>query len=147
MENVPWPNIKAIRKELHLSQSELANILGVSPRTIQSCEQGWRSLGGALEKCLLFVLVVERHGQHLADMHCWEVMQCSPSQRKDCLTYRSQQGGLCWFLTGNRCNQQVMGGWTEKKEVCRHCKFFQQLLPDSVEDTHREEQTSRMQDG
>ena len=139
MSETNWPNLKAIREELRMSQSELAALLGISPRTIQSCEQGWRRLGCSIEKNLLLVLLVHRHGEHLVEKHCWDVMQCSQQQRDSCLTYRSRQGCLCWFLTGNKCTGKLMNNWDDKKVLCRKCKFFRELLPDCSDDTQSSE--------
>lgn len=130
MATASWPNIKAIREEMHLSQTEVASLLGCSVRMIQSVEQGWRHPSGSLEKHILLALIVHRHGRANAELRCWDVMGCSPEQHENCLTYRSGQGSLCWFLVGNKCTDQRMSNWAEKKEICRNCKFFQKLLPD-----------------
>lgn len=130
MKTTTWPNMRAIREELHLSQVEMAAMLGVSPRVVQSCEQGWRSLGSSVEKSLLLALMIHRHGRALAEFRCWDVMQCSTEQREKCITYRSGQGSLCWFLFGNQCSGKNMGSWTAKKSICHACKFFRRLLPD-----------------
>lgn len=40
------PEIREIRKKLHLSQQEFALMIGVSPRTLQNWEQGRRTPEG-----------------------------------------------------------------------------------------------------
>ena len=133
MEESSWPDVKAIREELGMSQSELARLLGVSPRVIQSCEQGWRGQSCAIEKALLLALMAHRHGKELAKTNCWDTMHCSKAQRDECLTYRSRLGSLCWYLPGNKCAGEDHDNWLEKKKVCVKCRFFQKLLPDCVE--------------
>ncbi|MGC9320314.1 MAG: helix-turn-helix domain-containing protein [Armatimonadota bacterium] len=123
-------NVAAIREELGLTQLELADLLGVSPRTVQSCEQGWRQPSAALEKTLLLHLMISRRGAALCETPCWEHIECSQEARERCPVYRSRQGHLCWMLTGNICCSQGerVEDWEEKKEICRECSFFQRLL-------------------
>jgi putative transcriptional regulator len=45
-------DIKLIREKLHVSQSEFAMIIGVSPRTLQNWEQGRRSPEGPAKALL-----------------------------------------------------------------------------------------------
>ena len=61
-----WPDVREVRCELGLSQQELASFLGVSTRTIQSCEQGWRNLGPALERTLVLLLIISRRREEAA---------------------------------------------------------------------------------
>jgi DNA-binding XRE family transcriptional regulator len=119
---------KAMRTELGLSQSELADLLGVSIRTIQSCEQGWRQPSPALERAGLLALLAHRWGAGFGAQACWEVKQCSAESRQNCLPYVSRQGHLCWFLTGNACEGKRFRSWKDKKSVCVECAFFQHLL-------------------
>ncbi len=123
-------DIAAIRAELGLTQAELADLLGVSLRTIQSCEQGWRKPSAALEKTLLLHLMISRRGAGLSEIRCWEHVQCSQAAREACPGYRSGLGHLCWMLTGNICcsRGERVDDWEEKKAVCRECPFFRHLL-------------------
>jgi putative transcriptional regulator len=47
------PPVAAIRKSTGLSQTQFAQLLGVSPRTLQEWEQGRRSASGAARTLLL----------------------------------------------------------------------------------------------
>lgn len=125
-------DLKAVREELRLSQSELAALLGVSPRTIQSNEQGWRKPSPALEKSILLLLIAWRHGKDFSSQVCHNIVDCDPKTRNQCLAYRSRQGHLCWFLTGNVCNGMRLYNWQDKKRVCGECLFFQTLLRGKV---------------
>jgi len=122
------PDLKAIREELGLSQAQFADMLGVSPRAIQSCEQGWRKPSAALEKAALLLLVAARQGKGLEGLACWNVVECSDELREHCWSYRSGQGHLCWLVTGNLCHGRHVRTWEEKKAVCLECSFCQQLL-------------------
>lgn len=121
-------NIKSVRDELGVSQSELARISGVSTRTIQSCEQGWRRPGPELEKAVLLLLMVHRNGGHLPQYLCWETVNCPPERREKCITYRTGQGQLCWFLHGTLCIESHQQPWELKRNICMNCTLFRSLL-------------------
>ncbi len=126
--HVDIPDIRSIRTELRLSQAELATYLGISVRSIQSCEEGWRLPGPAVLKSLLLLLIIHRHHAGLKDMTCWSQKKCPAAMREKCLVHRSGQGYLCWFLTGNQCELPTSRNWSEKLTRCQRCKVFQRLL-------------------
>jgi len=128
LTNEDRPDLKALREELGISQVTLASYLGVSVRTVQSCEQGWRCPGEAVKKALLLLLITHRRREELAQLHCWDYIQCLEGQRERCFIYQSRQGHLCWFLLGNQCAPEPNRGWKEKREMCRRCTFFQTLV-------------------
>lgn len=130
MHEVHWPDVRAAREELGLSQKEMATFLGVSIRTVQSCEQGWRHLSPALERTLLVLLIISRRRGHLGEYVCWEEMQCQPARREQCFAFQSKQGHLCWFLTGRQCACCGCHDWKSKKSICMQCKFFRRLVGD-----------------
>ncbi|MHB9024828.1 MAG: helix-turn-helix domain-containing protein [Armatimonadota bacterium] len=130
-----WPDVRAIREELGISQTEMASFLGVSPRTVQSCEQGWRSLSCAVEKSLLLLLMMFRRKAQLNELACWEARGCRLGTREQCLAYISRQGHMCWYITGNFCKCQPMDDWESKKEACKDCSFFKELFRDDSQKT------------
>lgn len=130
-------DLKAIRQELGLSQAALARLVGFSVRAIQSCEQGWRQPGPALEKAAILLLMAHRTRGRLNQFRCWEVIpDCDLSRCANCITYRSGQGHLCWYLSGTLCQQSREQPWEDKRRKCVNCKVFQTLLqtpPDAPE--------------
>jgi len=50
-----------IRLHLEKTQSQMAQILGVSPKAIQSFEQGWRNIPVHVERQVLLILALENH--------------------------------------------------------------------------------------
>lgn len=50
---VEVPDVQRIRRELRLSQTDFAHMIGVSPRTVQNWEQGRRAPEGAARALLL----------------------------------------------------------------------------------------------
>ena len=121
-------DVKTVREELGVSQAELAVLLGVSPRTVQSCEQGWRKPSSALERSILLLLMAWRQGDRFGSEVCWETIDCSQDLRQRCFVYRSRQGHLCWFLSGNACRGLRLRNWQDKKKMCGECAFFWRLL-------------------
>ena len=128
-------NFKAVRSELGLSQVELADLIGVSQRTVQSCEQGWRKPGPAVEKAVILLLMASRQGADFGIKACWNSINCSRRERDDCLVYQSRQGHLCWLLSGNTCQGRSCRTWEDKKAMCGECSFFRELLPSGLPTT------------
>jgi DNA-binding XRE family transcriptional regulator len=122
-------DLKTIRTELRLSQTELADLIGVSQRTVQSCEQGWRRPSPAVEKAVLLLLLAKRHGADFSKNHCWDTVGCRDEERAACLVYQSRQGHLCWLLSGHICQGKRLRTWKDKKDLCLKCDFFQTLIP------------------
>ncbi|MFC1559343.1 helix-turn-helix domain-containing protein [Gemmatimonadota bacterium] len=125
-------DLKAIRRELDLSQAELASLIGVSERTVQSCEQGWRNPGQSVEKAVVLLLLARRHGAAMEEHQCWTSIKCSEEEQLNCLVHQSHQGHLCWLLSGNLCRGLNLKTWEDKKENCFECLFFLELLPAGV---------------
>jgi DNA-binding XRE family transcriptional regulator len=125
-------DLKAIRRELGLSQSEFADTIGVSVRTVQSCEQGWRNPSPAVEKAALLLLIASRHGPDFSMNVCWDTIDCSDDERRGCLVYQTKQGHLCWLLSGNICQGKRFRSWEDKKSTCMECEFFEKLLSDGL---------------
>ena len=55
-----WPDAKAVREKLGLSQVQFAALIGISPRTLQNWEQGHRRPEGTARALLR---VAESHPQ------------------------------------------------------------------------------------
>ena len=125
-------DIKAVREELELSQSDFAALLAVSPRTIQSCEQEWRAPSAALEKAALLLLLAHRNGPDFGKHTCWKVTGCERQLRVNCIAYRSRQGHLFWFLTGTFCKNVQVRTWDEKLALCSECEFFGEVTGGSI---------------
>ena len=121
-------DLKSAREELGLTQAQLAALLGVSLRVVQSCEQGWRRPSANVERHLLLLLIASRQGPGFGKRACWKTLGCPAHQREACIAYRTRQGHLCWFLTGNMCHGRPCVDWLEKKETCEQCEFFVSLL-------------------
>lgn len=121
-------NVRQIRSEMGMSQSELAATLGIGVRAVQSYEQGWRNPPEMVQRMLLLLLIVHRNGAGLSGARCWEQKGCPPQTRESCVAYRTRQGHLCWFLTGTVCEAKRQKSWADKLRMCLGCSFLQVLL-------------------
>jgi len=59
-----WPDAKAVRKKLGLSQTQFASLIGISHRTLQNWEQGHRHPEGTARALLR---VAECHPEALLE--------------------------------------------------------------------------------
>ena len=122
-------DLKAVRRRMGMSQSEFADLMGVSLRTVQSCEQGWRNPSSSVEKAAILLLMAKRNGVDFSTHICWESVRCSKGEREACLVFKTRQGHLCWLLSGHICKGMRLHSWEDKKKLCSECDFFEELLP------------------
>jgi len=115
------------RRKLNKTQRQMAHLLGVSIKTVQSYEQGWRRVPGYVGRQVFF-LVSRKQGIAKRRKPCWAIKQCSLEDRKKCPAWEFQAGYLCWFIDGTICEGKVQPDWRKKMEMCRHCEVFQPLL-------------------
>ncbi|MBM4032042.1 MAG: helix-turn-helix transcriptional regulator [Planctomycetes bacterium] len=96
-----WPgcaNLRAVRRHLGKSQSELAAMLGVSVRAVQSYEQGWRHPPATVQKLAALMCHLAWRKDHGPVKPCWEVRGCEPAVRDGCTVYQLSAGDLCWMF-------------------------------------------------
>jgi len=112
------------RKRLGKTQRELAELLGVSLKAVQSYEQGWRRVPLHVERQLYFLLANHRGRDATATKTCWVLKKCRDKER--CPAWEFQAGHLCWFLNGTRCD--CGDNAEDKLETCRQCEILAGLL-------------------
>jgi len=71
--------------------------------------------------------MAHRHAGLPQNVRCWERTHCPPERRDNCITYRTGQGHLCWFLSGTLCTHELQQ-WEEKRRVCFECPVLKTLL-------------------
>ncbi len=118
-------DFKFLRKKLGKTQIQLAEILGMSLKTIHSYEQGWRVIPMHIERHLYFLLINQR-GRNDVLTPCWEKKMCSVKEQ--CPAWEFQSGHLCWFLCGTLCNCAQDACHKVKLEICKECDIFTSLL-------------------
>ncbi|MFH0783256.1 MAG: helix-turn-helix transcriptional regulator [Pseudomonadota bacterium] len=118
-------DFKLLRKKLGKTQVQLAEILGMSLKTIHSYEQGWRVIPMHIERHLYFLLINQR-GRNTVLTPCWEKKLCIVKEQ--CPAWEFQSGHLCWFLCGTLCSCAQDACHKEKLELCKECDIFTALL-------------------
>jgi DNA-binding XRE family transcriptional regulator len=117
-----------IRHYLGKTQRELARLLCISPRAVQSFEQGWRNISDNIERQLLFLLSLQRLSSGGTDT-CWEILDCPIEWRSKCSAWEFKAGYFCWFINGIFCQGKVKKNWQDKIHLCRQCKVYNSMLP------------------
>ncbi len=118
-----------IRRHLGKTQGQLAQLLGVSPKAIQSFEQGWRNIPAHSERQLLFLLYLKGPPDE-GCQPCWDITRCPSKVRRQCAAWEFKAGNLCWFINGTVCQGKVQQNWQKKMQLCRQCEVFRSLIPD-----------------
>src|SRR5512136_712971 len=83
--------LSRIRRYLGKTQSQMAQLLGVSPKAIQSFEQGWRNIPVHTERQVL-LLVALKKASPKKDSPCWVVRKCPMETRRNCPAWELQAG-------------------------------------------------------
>jgi DNA-binding XRE family transcriptional regulator len=112
-----------LRKKLGKTQKQMAELLGISIKAIQSFEQGWRKVPLHIERQVFFLMAakVQNSGN---SRPCWKIRGCSPKDRNLCPAWEFQVGNLCWFINGTICQGKSRGKWSQKMAFCKKCEVF-----------------------
>jgi hypothetical protein len=116
-----------IRRDLQKTQKEIAQLLGLSLKAVQSFEQGWRNIPGHVERQMLFLLAMKRKGEKAVG-NCWEIKQCPAEQRQNCPAWEFHCGHLCWFINGTICQGLPQKNWQKKIKICQKCSVFNSIF-------------------
>ncbi len=117
-----------IRRFLGKTQEELARLLCVSPRAIQSFEQGWRNIPASAERQLLFLASLKMSFDENTGP-CWDIRNCPQEWRENCTAWEYKAGYFCWFINGTFCQGRSQENWGKKIKLCRECAMFRLMLP------------------
>ena len=124
-----FSDLRAIREVMGKSQSQLALLLGVSTRAVQSYEQGWRGVPPSVQKNAMLQLYLNRRYEAGPGRPCWQVCACSPQEREQCPAWLLQEGQLCWLTTGNRVRGLTgRPTWEAKAAQCQKCPAMKERL-------------------
>ena len=125
--------VRIVRGGLGLSQSQLADLLGVSSRAIQSYEQGWRDVPWTISAQMMTVLALHR-GHTDQGTPCWKLTGCPDERRIGCSAFKVGHGRFCWLLAGRSCGPMKSAGRANGLP-CAHCVVFRNLLDDPRQQT------------
>jgi DNA-binding XRE family transcriptional regulator len=111
------------RKQLGLTQKQLAQLLMVSVNAVRSYEQGWRGIPDNIERQLL-LLVSTSQAIGKSPRLCWTIKNCPAERRNRCPAWKLKAGHLCWFINGTICEGVPQTTWEEKMKICKKCEMF-----------------------
>ena len=114
-----------LRASLGKSQRELAELLGLSLKAVESYEQGWRNVPAHVERVLYFLLFKLNEDLIEAEDPCWQSKDCSDEQRTSCVAFLAKEGSCCWFFTGRLCATVKSG---QAEGGCYTCSVFTRML-------------------
>lgn len=130
MAAVQLRDIKSIRDVLGKSQNEMAELLGVSLRAIQSYEQGWRPTPSYVQQAAALSLYLNWRKDGHRSAPCWKRRRCSADSRRTCRAYSLKTGDLCWLLMGTTCGGTPETTWDQKLAQCTKCPVMRQWMPE-----------------
>ena len=120
-----------IRHRLEKTQRQMAQLMGVSIKAIQSFEQGWRRIPVHTERQSLFLLALKE--SHInKGQNCWLVKNCPTERRQCCPAWEFKAGRMCWLINGTICQGKSQKSWRQKMSLCKKCKILQSALSPSV---------------
>jgi len=117
-----------IRQSMEKTQNQMAQLLGLSTKAIQSFEQGWRNIPVHVERQTLLLIARKNRKDSEAGM-CWQIKDCPIETRERCPAWEFQCGDLCWFINGTICRGGAQKSWQKKMRICRQCEVFKSTLP------------------
>jgi hypothetical protein len=115
------------QKKLGKTQKQMAELLGVSVKAVQSYSQGWRSIPTHIERQVIF-LASRNNTLKKASKPCWDLNNCPNERRGQCPAWEFRMGDLCWLINGTICEGKVLKNWQEKMRICRSCKVITSIL-------------------
>lgn len=120
-------DFKKIRKILNKTQKEMAVLLSVSKKAIESYEQGLRNIPPNVQRIVYFLLFKLNNDKFGRKKPCWQSKKCSADIRRNCVAWLSREGFYCWFITGKVCvvQRELSGGTCTS---CFDCDFFRENL-------------------
>jgi DNA-binding XRE family transcriptional regulator len=117
-----------IRSNLGKTQAQMAQLLGISLKAVQSFEQGWRKVPVHTERQTLFLLSLKESGMKNR-RQCWTVKKCSREARESCPAWEFHAGQMCWLINGTICEGKPQKNWVQKMKRCRKCEVFEGVFP------------------
>ena len=118
-----------IRRYLGKSQSQLARLLSISPKTIQSFEQGFRPIPSYIERQVLLFLSLKKLSSEVTVTPCWEIKNCPSEWKQNCFVWELKARHFCWFISGTFCQGECQNTWHKKIKLCRQCEIFRSMIP------------------
>ena len=119
-----------IRHYLGKSQGQIARLLCISPKTVQSFEQGLRHIPSYIERQMQFFISLKMISHHESIQPCWELTDCPSEWRANCFAWEIKAKNFCWLINGTFCKGRAQENWTEKSKLCHECKVYKLMVPE-----------------
>ena len=119
---------RVVRKSLGLSQKEMAELMGVSKKTMESYEQRWRATPVNVERLALLYLGCFKLAEKNEKIQCWRMTKCPKKRRDACVAYKIKRGDLCWMFGGTPSEEDEQTDWRAKFERCMQCKVLRAIF-------------------
>lgn len=116
-----------LRKKLGKTQKEMAALLSVSKKTVESYEQGLRNIPSNVQRLLYFLLFKLSMNKFDNTKVCWDEKDCPPKIRENCIAWLANEGFFCWFMTGKVCETEKIAS-CKATDNCFNCSFFKNNL-------------------
>jgi DNA-binding XRE family transcriptional regulator len=128
MARCSFCSLKKIRTLLDKTQNELALLLGISVRAVQSYEQGWRKVPSHILRSMAMLLFLNWRKSQTWISPCWDVKSCPADVREKCAAWNLRAGDICWLVNGTRCGETCDRSWEEKAARCAQCPVTERWL-------------------
>ena len=128
MASTPFADLRRVRGLLGKSQSEMAALLGISTRAVQSYEQGWRPTAPYVQRAAALFWFLSRRKDKPKAPPCWRVRKCDAAARAACPAYQFQAGDLCWLFPPSPCSELRGASWEDRIAVCEKCAVMRSWL-------------------
>jgi DNA-binding transcriptional regulator YiaG len=120
--------LSLIRGKLGKTQAQMAQLLGISLKAVQSFEQGWRKVPVHTERQTLLLLALQGNSMKRRPS-CWTVKKCSREARENCPAWEFNAGQMCWLINGTICEGKPQKSWVQKMKRCHKCDVFEAIFP------------------
>ena len=117
-----------IRKKLGKTQKEMAALLAISIKTVESYEQGLRNIPVNVRRIVYFILFKLNMDKFTEKELCWDKKKCPSHIRENCVSWLAKEGFFCWFLTGKSCLREKLLSSKFSDDNCFNCIFFKENL-------------------
>lgn len=116
-----------IRKKLKRTQKNMAALLAISHKTVESYEQGLRNIPVNMERILYYMLFKLNMDRLDVSSLCWNEKECPQGMRDNCVAWLANEGFFCWFMTGKTCPREKSLS-ANPPATCFDCSFFKRRL-------------------
>ena len=121
-------DLKYIRRVLGLNQTELAQLLNISLRAVQSYEQGWRPTPIHVQQLNGLLLYMNWRKSGGKATPCWRIRKCTRGERAVCAVSRVGAEEICWLIGGAKCDENGAANGNRLAR-CAKCPVMRAWLP------------------